>query len=408
MRILLTATASYAPPRGGATRSNLIWLDALARAGHQCRVVCGPSAPAAELEVHPSIALLAVEDPARRVETLRREIRAFEPDWVLVSSEDLGHGLLREADHAAPGRTVYLAHTPQFFPFGPASWNPDPHAAKLVARAAGIVAIGRHMAEYIARELLLAGAGAPARPPAVIHPPIYGPGPFPNFGNCEHGAVTMVNPCAVKGIDIFLRLAARLPAHPFAAVPGWGTTREDRAALAALPNIRLLPYAREMDDLLAQTRILLMPSLWHEGFGLTVMEAMLRGIPAVASDAGGLPEAKRGTGYVVPVRAIPSYLPEFDEQAMPRPVLPENPIEPWVEAVETLLTDRIAYERESAASRAAALQFVEGLDAGEFERYLAGLRPASRAGGEAYPTIESLSPEKRALLLERLRRRMGS
>ena len=226
MRILLTATASYAPPRGGATRSNLIWLDALARAGHRCRVVCGPSAPAAELAHHPSIAVMPVADPARRVETLRREIHEFQPDWVLVSSEDLGHGLLREAHHSAPGRTVYLAHTPQFFPFGPASWNPDADAAGLVARAAGIVAIGRHMAEYI--------EGALARPAAVIHPPIYGPGPFPNFGNFERGAVTMVNPCAVKGIDIFLRLAERLPARAFAAVPGWGTTsRGPRGAGAA-------------------------------------------------------------------------------------------------------------------------------------------------------------------------------
>ena len=45
MRILLTATASYAPPRGGATRSNLIWLDHLAHAGHECRIVCGASGP---------------------------------------------------------------------------------------------------------------------------------------------------------------------------------------------------------------------------------------------------------------------------------------------------------------------------------------------------------------------------
>ncbi len=143
-------------------------------------MVCGPSAPAAELEVHPSIALLAVEDPARRVQTLRRQIRAFQPDWVLVSSEDLGHGLLREAHHSAPGRVVYLAHTPQFFPFGPASWNPDPHAAELVARAAGMVAIGRHMAEYIARELPLNGAGAP--PARRGHPSAHlRPRPVPRF-----------------------------------------------------------------------------------------------------------------------------------------------------------------------------------------------------------------------------------
>src|SRR6266567_7023020 len=153
MRILLTANASYAPPRGGATRSNLIWLHHLARAGHECRIVCGPSGPGAELRHHASIAICAVEEPARRIGILGRQIREFQPDWVLVSSEDLGHGLLREAHHSAVGRVVYLAHTPQFFPFGPASWNPDGEGAELVKEAAGVVAIGHHMAEYIERSL---------------------------------------------------------------------------------------------------------------------------------------------------------------------------------------------------------------------------------------------------------------
>src|SRR5579863_2224937 len=110
MRILLTSNASYIPPRGGATRSNLIWLDHLASAGHQCRIVCGPSGPGAELRHHPSIAVCAVEDPGQRIRSLHRQIQAFEPDWVLVSSEDLGHGLLRQAHQSADGRVVYLAH----------------------------------------------------------------------------------------------------------------------------------------------------------------------------------------------------------------------------------------------------------------------------------------------------------
>src|SRR6185369_10545806 len=126
----LTANASYVPPRGGATRSNLIWLDHLASAGHECRIVCGASGEGAELRFHESIAVLAVEEPNRRIQVLRQQIREFRPDWVLVSSEDLGHSLLREAHHAAEGRVVYLAHTPQFYPFGPASWVPDPHAAE--------------------------------------------------------------------------------------------------------------------------------------------------------------------------------------------------------------------------------------------------------------------------------------
>src|SRR3954447_24779887 len=369
MRILLTATASYAPPRGGATRSNLIWLDHLARAGHACRIVCGASGPGAELRHHESIALFAAEDPARRTQLLRQHIREFEPDWVLVSSEDLAHGLLREAHHCAPGRVVYLAHTPQFYPFGPASWNPERHAAELVAQSAGIVAIGRHMAEYIEREL--------GRPAAVIHPPIYGPGPFPHFGRFDRGLITMLNPCAVKGISIFLDVARRLPAHDFGVVLGWGTTSEDRHDLLSRPNMRILPNARNIDDVLGRTRILMMPSLWYEGFGLIVMEAMLRGIPVVASDSGGLKEAKRGTGYIIPVQTIERYQPVFDEHAMPKPVVQPNDIAPWVAAIEELLGDRAAYERESAASRAAAERFVSGLDAAEMERYLSGLRPGS-------------------------------
>jgi hypothetical protein len=350
-----------------------------------------------------------VEEPARRVQVLREQIVAMQPDWVLVSSEDLGHALVREAHHSAPGRVVYLAHTPQFYPFGPASWNPDRHAAGLVARSAGIVAIGRHMAAYIARAL--------GRAAAVIHPPIYGAGPFANYGNFERGLITMINPCAVKGISIFLQTAERLPEYEFGVVPGWGTTAEDRRALERLANVRFLPNVKDIDEVLARTRVLLNPSLWYEGFGLIVMEAMLRGIPVVASNSGGLEEAKRGTAYVIPVKTIERYEAVFDEHSLPKPVMPENDAAPWVAAVRELLTNRGAYETESAASRQAAGRFVSGLDAGEMEKFLRSLLarcplgPANglAAGPEGTPreraTIESLSPERRAWLLQRLRKR---
>src|ERR1041385_2651904 len=343
MRIVLAATASYVPPRGGATRSNLIWLDRLASSGHSCRIVFGPSGEGAALPHHRSIEVLAVEDPSRRIHVLREQIQELKPDWVLVSSEDLGHGLLREAHQSAPGRVVYLAHTPQFYPFGAASWNPNPQAANLVAQSVGVVAIGRHMAEYIEREL--------ARPAEVIHPPIYGTGPFANYCNFDRGLVTMINPCAVKGISIFLEVARRLPGCEFGYVHGWGTTREDRQALAQLPNVRRVESAPEIGEILSQTRVLLMPSLWYEGFGLIVMESMLRGIPVVASDSGGLKEAKQGTGYVIPVRPIERYQAVFDEHAMPKPVVAAADPEPWVRALSELLGDREAYQQESELSR---------------------------------------------------------
>ncbi len=400
MRILLTATASYAPPRGGATRSNLVWLNQLASAGRECRIVCGAPGEGAPFAAHESIRLAAIADPARRVQALRAQIEEFQPDWVLVSSEDAGHSLLREADQSAPGRVVYLAHTPQFFPFGRESWNPDAHAAELVRRCAGVVTIGARMRAYVEREL--------GRAAAIVHPPIYGSGPFPNLANSERGWIAMLNPCAVKGISIFLDAAARLPGLSFGATPGWGTTAADLRALAARANVNLPKFAPSIDDVLRGARLLMMPSLWFEGFGLIVVEAMLRGIPVVASDFGGLEDAKLGTGHAIPVAAIETYLPEFDEHGMPKPMIPRNDPAPWVAALRELCEDRAAYERESEASRSAAERFVHSIDPRAFEKFLASLGGAARTGPTAREeshSMESLTPAQRELLLRRVRER---
>ena len=74
-------------------------------------------------------------------------------------------------------------------------------------------------------------------------------------------------------------------------------------------------------------------------------------------------------------------------------------------AIEELLGNRELYERESAVSRAAADAFVSGLDAADMERFLLGLKPAAAKAKPDPVTIESLSPERRALLLQRLHRR---
>ena len=403
MRVLLASNASYEPPRGGSTRGNLAWLRHLLSSGHECRVVCGapPSRtqPGVERLDSAGLPVLSVFDLPRHAPVLSAEIRDFQPDWVLVSSEDLSHTLLREAHRAAPDRLVYLAHTPQFYPFGPASWHRDEEATRIVRHAAAVVAIGRHTAAYIERYC--------GRAAAVIHPPIYGTPPYPNFSSFESGYVLMINPCAVKGLGIFLALASRFAKHEFAALQGWGTTSADRDAMARRPNVRLLGTVRNIDEVLGQARLLLMPSLWYEGFGLIAMEAMLRGLPVAASDSGGLLEAKAGTGFVIPVRGIEQWHPAFDEMHMPVPVLPEQNIGPWEEALGTLLTDRAAYDEESRRSREAGLRFVSGLDAGDFEGMLARLEKMPSEGGAEFDRLGRLSPERRELLLRRLRQRGG-
>lgn len=403
MRVLLTSNASYEPPRGGSTRSNLIWLEHLAKSGHECHVVCAtaePDEPGSVGSGQGGISIESVPNFTRRTSVLSERIREFQPDWVLVSSEDLSHVLLREASKTAPERLVYLAHTPQWYPFGPASWHRDAQATSIVRQAAGVVAISHAMARYIHEH-----CGASAE---VIHPPMYGEAPYPRFGSFEEGYILMVNPSIVKGLTIFLALAGKFPDYPFAALAGWGTTRKDREAMARLPNVRILESVRSIDEVLSRARLLLMPSLWLEGFGLIAMEAMLRGLPVIASDSGGLSEAKAGTGFVIPVRPILDFEPVFDETHMPKPVEVVQDIEPWAEALHSLLTYPEVYRAESDHSREAAIGFVSQLRASDFEEYLLRLKPAQAAPPKPVPdpTIhpaQPLSAAKKALLLKRLR-----
>jgi glycosyltransferase involved in cell wall biosynthesis len=111
--------------------------------------------------------------------------------------------------------------------------------------------------------------------------------------------------------------------------------------------------------------------VWDEALGLVVGDAMLRGIPVLASNAGGLPEAKLGVDYVLPVNLIEGY--ELDSKGQVQPVVPEQDVSMWLKALNDVITDRALYERLSLASREAALSFVGNLGPHHFEQYLEGL-----------------------------------
>jgi surfactin synthase thioesterase subunit/glycosyltransferase involved in cell wall biosynthesis len=401
MRILLASSASYNPPKGGSTRSNLVWLRALAAAGHECHVVCGA---AEETQSGPvtvdGIQLERYANLSRQPGPIRAAVDRLAPDFVLVSSEDLSHTILREAYRAAPARLVYLAHTPQWFPFGPEAWHQDTEAAAILRDALAIVAIGHHMANYIAEHL--------GRAPEVIHPALYGSEPWPDYTNRSGGKITLINPCQVKGLPVFLTLAERFPELEFLALRGWGTTAEDLAALRALGNVEVAEPVADIEEIFSRTRVLLAPSLWYEGYGLVATEAYLRGIPVLAADYGGLAESAASSNLRCPVVALREWSSRHDSTGMPVAALEPQPIDAWARALSTIISDTKVYESERAAGQAAARAFARQWQPGDLGQFLARLQPKRRrillVHNSTYFPASGGGDKSNRLLLEALHR----
>jgi glycosyltransferase involved in cell wall biosynthesis len=426
MKLLLLQPMTYLSSVGGASRCNRVLLEGLGRT-HQCKVVAfmgndKMSAPEefwGALNTFDIAAIRSGQNIGFRlngVETITSQgyfdlckasksaIDKFRPDIILVA-EDLSAGLLELALESATSPVVYVAQSPAALPFGPGSMAQSAAKTALLKRAAGVLTLSRFMKDYLKEH---GGLDSEA-----LHFPVYGAGPYPLHGRYDGGGVTLVNPCAFKGLPIFLELARRMPELEFCAVPTWGTTDEDRAALGEAKNVRTLNASSRIDDILERTRVLLVPSLWYEAFGQIVVEAMLRGIPVLASDSGGLPEAKLGIEYVLPVRKIEKFVErKRANRLVLEPEVPDQEIGPWEEALRDVLSSRSRYEQLSRESREAAERFVGGLGIEGFEKYLESVwKGANRASAaeEVQKTFagprEQVPEAKRALLAALLRKR---
>jgi glycosyltransferase involved in cell wall biosynthesis len=387
VKILLLQDQVYLPSLGGGNKSNRLLLEDLASQGHECMAFC----PALTTRAGPTnYTDLVIETAKRgvqvrlsadgcysytyrgvRVELTRlrakRDIRdrardtvhRFEPDWILVS-DDKRRILLEAAIKSDPSRVVQVIQTVVHLPFGPLSHRISPRQASFMGQARKLVVISDFARQYIKDHGQLDSV--------ISYLPVYGHGPYDNLGNFARGHLTMINPCVEKGVDIFLRIASKLPDLPFAAVPTWGTDDGVTRSLVSCPNMEIIPPEDDLDRILASTRVLLAPSVWFETFGYIVVESMLRGIPVVASDIGGLPESKLGVDYLIPVKPAIRSNNGF--------LCPPQDISPWLSALTQLLSDRDVYDHCSAQSRTAASKFLDKTRANSLIHLLLSLNAA--------------------------------
>ena len=420
MRILLAHNSLYFPSHGGGDKSNRLLMEALAERGHQVRVVTrvenfgeadhdkllqdlktrGVEADTTD----PAVVRLALNGVDVRTLTRNPQMRAyfsrqiteFDPDIIITSTDDPGQLLFDLAIHTPRARVVYLVRATIAVPFGPDSSMTSVSKTDNLRHADGVVGVSHYVADYVKQWSNIDAIHVPIS--LLERVPEY-----PDLGSFENPYVSMVNPCAVKGISIFVGLADRLPHVQFAAVPTWGATAQDMDDLRRRPNITLFPPFDDINDLLRLSKVMLVPSVWAEARSRIVLESMSRGVPVVSADVGGLHEAHLGVDYRIPVNPIRHYKPVLDTKMVPVADVPPQNIDPWVKVVERLVTDREHWHDLARQSRQAALNYAANLNVLPFEAFLEELtrKPKKSAPVAAPP----MSEDKRKLLTLRLKQR---
>ncbi|WP_395688700.1 glycosyltransferase family 4 protein [Caenimonas koreensis] len=187
--------------------------------------------------------------------------------------------------------------------------------------------------------------------------------------------ITFINPAPEKGVNVFMplaRLAAReAPDVKFLVVQGRG--RWD-AALKSLhcepgdfPNVQVIEHQQNMLPVYGATRALLVPSVWHESGGRVIVEALINGIPVLASRSGGPPELVGQAGRIFD-------LPDEVRRNRDVPAA-EAVVRPWLQEIERIWRDPVYYAGLTAKADEEALKHDIGRNT---ERFLAAVQAATQ------------------------------
>lgn len=223
---------------------------------------------------------------------VRRALRALEADLVhthLVHADV--YGATAVGGSGLP--LVSTKHNDDPFRAGPFR-----HVERLLTRRCrSVIAITAAL-----RDFLVSRVGLPEGKVSVVRygldavPPAWGPNPDLAVPEDAPILVACARLVPQKGLDTLVRaLPAITAAHPsvVAVVAGEGPERTKLESLARELGVdralRLPGRAGDVGALYDRASMYLLPSRW-EGFGLVLLEAMLAGLPVVASAVSSVPE----------------------------------------------------------------------------------------------------------------------
>ncbi|HEY5659832.1 MAG TPA: glycosyltransferase family 4 protein [Gaiellaceae bacterium] len=281
---------------GGSERHLLTLLPALAERGVDVR-------------------FLGLDDPSRAPDPFYEALTV--PFERVPAPRDLDLALARRVRRAARGADLvhtHLVHADVYGALGArrlvsTKHNDDPFRAgsfryverALSRRAARIIAITHALARFQIERV-----GLPADKVEVIH---YGLDDLPGAWGTNPAdpvppdARVLLCVCRLepqKGVDVAIRALEQIPdAH--LVVLGEGPERPRLESLARTLRAPVYMPGRVPDVAawLRRADVLVHPVRW-EGFGLAVLEAMLAGLPVVASNVSSLPELLGDAGLLVP------------------------------------------------------------------------------------------------------------
>ena len=186
---------------------------------------------------------------------------------------------------------------------------------------------------------------------------------------------TFINPVPEKGVAVFARIALELgrrrPEIPLLVVESRAAAAQGLAGtgldLSGLANLHRMANTPDIRDIYRVSRAVLIPSLWRESLARVAIEAMMNGLPVLASDRGGLPETVGAGGFLFPIpgRCTP------DSGAVPT----AEEVAPWVETLERLWSDPAWESHQRARARAEAVRWDKDRLIDRYLDLFAGLIP---------------------------------